>query len=1243
MQIRNRFTSAVAIIGALILISCGTSKPYYSEEVQGKIEAAADSTKEIEYQFFLIGDAGLPNLKGPDKTLDMLATHLQKSGSSSSVIFLGDNIYEDGMPEEKNTEERRLAEQKIIKSLEPLRGYPGEAFFIPGNHDWRFGKKRVLAQETFIEQYPDAEANFLPDGGCPGPVALNLSDEWLMIALDTEWWISQSIKPNNTVENCLSQTREEVMTGIENIVDAHEGKHILVAAHHPLYSNGPHRGKFSWKDHLFPLTNIKPWLYLPLPVIGSTYPIYRHLGLSAQDISNAHYQEFIAEILEATEEASNRYFASGHEHNLAFYDMEDHYAIVSGSASKLSNARKGLGEDFVYEQKGFSRLISYKDGSVVVEFYVPGEELATGELVFRKELVQPERSDRRSTKKRESTDELIETAAEPGFEASGLKRFIWGSNYRDAWTTPVEVPVLDLDKKNGGLEVLNVGGGQQSVSITVQDSTGQKYIMRSVQKNPTEALPEELRDTFANNIVQDQISAAHPYGALIIPHLAHAAGAYHPAPELAYIPESEGLEFTDDSEGVLVLFEEFVNESWFNKKYKPENKAITTLDTDALWSRLREDHNNRINERQLLKSRLFDMFLGDWDRHDGQWFWIAQPSEVGTVFEPVPIDRDNAFFKSDGLIPKISNRKWALRKFQHFDEGIRDIAGINFNAKDFDRWFLSELDREDWQDVAVELQQVLTDKHIEKAVREWPDPIYKLDGNEVIHKLKARRDKIPEFAERYYDMLSAKVNIYGSDKPELFQAVRSEDGAVSITVYSISGYDQKGNKIYERTFEPEETTEVRLYGFGGDDRFDISGESEDGMIIRIIGGEGQDRVQDLTQIRNGKRPTKVYDTTLGIDIDSLEKSIKAYTTGNPRVNRFRKESFQYDYIGPLLTGGYNADDGVFLGGGVLVKTHGFRKEPYANLHEVKGKHSTLTSAFSFSYRSIFTELLGSYDLETNLDILAPNFRANFFGLGNETERTNDARSFYRFRYDQALFSVALKKRISPITSFKIGPGYKFFEASSTPDRFVSSTQAGLESEDFKTHHYASLNSSFNIHTVDNEVFPKYGIKVNAEADLHIGLNSRSETFGRLGTTASLYYSLGQFPATFAFRTGATTNIGDYEFFQANTLGGNSLLGEQGKLRGYLRDRFAGRTRFFQNAELRMKLFNFNSYLFPADVGLLGFLDNGRVWHDDENSNLWHQGYGTGIWISPFKRAVITTTFSFSEEDRLFSVNFGFGF
>lgn len=125
---------------------------------------------------------------------------------------------------------------------------------------------------------------------------------------------------------------------------------------------------------------------------------------------------------------------------------------------------------------------------------------------------------------------------------------------------------------------------------------------------------------------------------------------------------------------------------------------------------------------------------------------------------------------------------------------------------------------------------------------------------------------------------------------------------------------------------------------------------------------------------------------------------------------------------------------------------------------------------------------------------------------------------------------------------------------------------------------------------------------------------------------------------FATRIAAGHNFGDYEFYQAQILDGNS------NLRGYRKTRFAGDSRVFNNTELRMGLFNFNNPIVPATIGLSVFNDVGRVWVEGENSDKWHHGYGAGIWIAPLNAIVLSVDFATSEEENLLGyLKLGFRF
>jgi hemolysin activation/secretion protein len=128
-------------------------------------------------------------------------------------------------------------------------------------------------------------------------------------------------------------------------------------------------------------------------------------------------------------------------------------------------------------------------------------------------------------------------------------------------------------------------------------------------------------------------------------------------------------------------------------------------------------------------------------------------------------------------------------------------------------------------------------------------------------------------------------------------------------------------------------------------------------------------------------------------------------------------------------------------------------------------------------------------------------------------------------------------------------------------------------------------------------------------------------------------------AVIALRAGGSVNFGDYQFFQASSLGGST------NLRGFRSTRFSGDASFYQNTEFRFKLFNFSNYISKGEFGILAFNDVGRVWLEGESSNVWHHGYGGGLWVSPFSVAVLTACYERSKDEPggLFTLRFRFLF
>jgi len=82
---------------------------------------------------------------------------------------------------------------------------------------------------------------------------------------------------------------------------------------------------------------------------------------------------------------------------------------------------------------------------------------------------------------------------------------------------------------------------------------------------------------------------------------------------------------------------------------------------------------------------------------------------------------------------------------------------------------------------------------------------------------------------------------------------------------------------------------------------------------------------------------------------------------------------------------------------------------------------------------------------------------------------------------------------------------------------------------------------------------------------------------------------------------------------------------------------------YHNIELRVKLFDFTSYLLPGTVGLTLFNDFGRVWAPGESSAAWHDGYGAGIYIRPAQLALIQIQAGHSPEGWQPYITLGFRF
>lgn len=821
----------------------------------------------------------------------------------------------------------------------------------------------------------------------------------------------------------------------------------------------------------------------------------------------------------------------------------------------------------------------------------------------------------------QSAKDSVMMAGSTKFKINGGKKFWMGSNYRREWRTPIRVPVLNLTTEKGGLTPVKQGGGKQTRSLRVADASGKEYNLRSIEKFITsKSLPADLQSEAAEDLMADGISASYPYAALSVPVLAEAAGIPYLKLKVVYIPDDPKLgEYREDFRNLLVYMEEKLPEG-VDKGY----------DTEEVVEELKKDNDNTVDQRALLKARILDMFVMDFDRHEGQWEWAAVDKKKGKQYYPIPKDRDQAFYINQGVLPHIVQWPWLVPQLEGFKAKAKNIKRFNFAARNLDRFFLNQLQEQDWINTTADFLSKMTDAVIDKALAQQPPEIRGLSTARIAATLKQRRDNLAGDVMEYYRFLSEYVNITASDKPELFDITRNEDGSVRLRVVKITDKADSFMIIYDRHFNPEHTQELRLYGFGGDDKFIVRG-NKDKIKVRIIGGEGSDSFETP----DSGEGTIVYDGREGDN--KITGGLKSKMANDTIVNSFERLYYRYNQVIPFVSVGYNPDDGVYLGGWMKITHHGFRKDPYKNSHTITLNHALATRAFNFRYNAEFIGVFGRRsDLLFEADIKSPHI-TNFFGYGENSvyDKNQPGRfRFYRARYSLGDFSLELRKNFSEKVIMTLGPAFQIFKLN--PDErhnksryIVQWSSHGLDPATlFARQSYFGGRFSLSADTRDNKILPGKGINWFTVVRHLSGLNDASYKVTQLNSDLTFHLTLIKKTVVIANRIGGGHNFGDFEFYQAQ------YLGNEDHLRGFRKNRFAGRSKLYNNLEMRIRLANFKTYLFPGSLGILGFYDTGKIWSDDDPGNKWLSGYGGGFWISPVRRMVFTFTYTTSKEDRI---------
>lgn len=791
--------------------------------------------------------------------------------------------------------------------------------------------------------------------------------------------------------------------------------------------------------------------------------------------------------------------------------------------------------------------------------------------------------------------------AGPRYGAGPLHRTLWGGAYRDLWTTPVRVPVLNPDTFAGGLRVLEAGGGLATESLRMRGADGREYTFRSVNKTPERGLPPDLRDGPVESIAQDQVANKHPAAALVVEPLLTAVGLLHPRPALYVMPAHPFLGEFRRFAGRLGQVE-----------VRPEDGeeggtsfagADRVVGTERLLERLEESPAERLDAREYLTARLMDVLLGDWDRHADQWRWAGYESGDRWRWRTVPRDRDNAFNDNRGLL--LAPVRAAFPQLTRFGPRYDDVFGLVIHASDLDRRLLSELEWPAWDSAARFIQQRVTDEAIGQAVRRMPPEYQPLSAPGLSAILRARRDSLHSAARSFYEILASDVDVHATDQAERAEVDRRADGSVELRLYPSPG---SNDPYFRRRFLAGETREVRVFLHGGDDHAAARGAAAPSIQVRLIGGGGDDVLADSSSA--GARMTVLHDhgdddrllrgPGTVIDTREYDPDPPRSMFGNPPAPRDWGSSFAP--VAPWA--GWVTNVGPILGAGPVWTRYGFRRQPYARQLAVRGLYAPLESGLGVEALADFrrTSLPGT---GLRLRAGARNFEViRFHGLGNDSPE--DEEVDYEAAHDELIAEAAWYGRMGRRASYSLGPvvrwrdprgGHPLLEDVRGGDGLAQAGAAGDVVVDGRdtlpiTHRGWWLRAGA----------AAYGADVG--------------TFGGVDAEARAYLPLGPGPIL-ALRAGGEVNAGRVPFQEAAFLGG------YGSLRGYPFQRFAGDAAVFGTAELRQPLGQVR-VLVRGRLGVFGFGEAGRVYVDDASPGDWNPSWGGGLWFESLGRVATLT-------------------
>lgn len=787
-----------------------------------------------------------------------------------------------------------------------------------------------------------------------------------------------------------------------------------------------------------------------------------------------------------------------------------------------------------------------------------------------------------------------------GLPLSFLGSWVYGQRYRQAWTTPVALPRLVPGQGPGGLTLLASDTGVRAGYSYFRDGSGGLWTFRTYDPNLSALVPEGMRRQAVTGVLEDLASGNLPGASLVVAPLAAAAGVgVVPARVMAW-------------DRIAGDFTPGISTPYLDQLGAPDG-SIATL---TLLDRLAAGPGDRPDQAAYLRERLLDIYVGHWDLTPQHWRWLPQG---GRGWAPAARPRGGAFARYDGLITLFTTAGYL--RFTSFGGSYDPHLGITPQMRVIDRRILMGIPDTLWASAAAAMQAALTDAVLDDAVARLPDPVRDAVGTTLARQLRARRDRLPQAARRFRQIVLNQADVYGTTGADTVIISREPEGRLSVRV----------GEAFDYRFEPKVTSYVHLYGLGGDDLVVARGPAKAGPVVRLAGAEGL-MVVDSSRARfqvHSRRPVEISGPG---NARLVRRPLAA-----PRVTDSLREDLPPPpgpAYSPVLWLDITSELGLLLGGGVKRTTFSPDYLPW------KGR-TTLRAGYATAMNTGGVELRGQWRLSP---VASPSIildakysgmeNLNYFGYGNETPRDETRENqYYWAGQSHLILAPGVRLPVGPSGQVDLAVIYKNVSTTDDTTRFIVQTAPfGVDS----SFNQLGAQLALALDTRDTPLMASRGVRVEAAASAYPGYLDAVRPFGKVrGAVSGTVTPAGWSSLSLAARASAEWAWGQYPVHEAAFLGGSH------NLRGHKKGRYAGDAAVFGNLDARLKVFVL-PFILRWDVGVYGLGDIGRVYLEGETSNQWHYSAGGGLWVAASDRSVVGRMELATSDDGI-GFRFGTGF